>query len=180
LENGQGSLSGTPESPKDPTDSLSRNPNSSIIAGYKEPSHVSPNFMTLRSFDLTRYVPEPADDTTICMRIQTFFDQAGLHIDNYYSRQDFAPRLSQEDTVRVNDYGSPFLGTQLASLLSSSRNQRVVLTHVLIHNLLQSIRPGNSTRSLLPACYGIDREPRENSPSMSGMLALLSFTDTVD
>jgi hypothetical protein len=135
--------------------------------------------MTLRSFDLTRYVPAPADDTTICMRIQTFFDQAGLHIDNYYSRTDLAPRLSQEDTVRVNNYDSPFLSTPLASLLSSSRNQRVVLTHILIHTLLQSIHPGNETRSLLPACYSIDQKPRENLSLISGTLVLASSGNTV-
>lgn len=140
---------------------------------------MSPNVMTLRSFDLTRYVPEPADDITICMRIQTFFDQAGLHIDNYYSRSALAPRLNQEDTVRINDYDSPFLGASLVPLLSSSRNQRVVLTHILIHTLLQSIRPGNETRSLLPACYSIDWETRENLSLTSGMLVLVPSRNAV-
>ncbi|KAF3396265.1 hypothetical protein F1880_006809 [Penicillium rolfsii] len=162
FEKRQGSLSDTLEYPKDPADSLNKIPNSSVITGHEGISQVSPNVTTLGSFDLTRFVPEPADDATICMRIQTFFDQAGLHIDNYYSRPDFAPRQNQEDIARVNDYGSAFLGKPLATVLSNSRNQRGVLTHVLIYNLLQSIRPGNETRSLLPACYSVDRKHREH------------------
>lgn len=175
FEKGQGSLSDTLETPRDPAESLNKIPNSSVMTGHVGTSHVSPHAMTLSSFDLARYVPEPADDTAIIMRIQTFFDQAGLHIDNYYSRPDFAPRLNQEATVRINDYDSPFLGKPLASLLSSSRNQRVVLTHILIHTLVQSIRPGNETRSLLPACYSID-----HLSLISGMLVLDSSRNTVD
>jgi hypothetical protein len=131
--------------------------------------------MTLKSFDLSPYVPEPADDNTVCMRIQSLFDQAGLHIDNYYSRPDAALRPTQEDNVHIIDFESPFLGTPLVSLLSRPRTQRAVLTHVLIHTLLQSIRPGNQARSILPACYRLDRKTRESESLISGTSLLPSF-----
>ncbi|KAJ5358971.1 uncharacterized protein N7496_011384 [Penicillium cataractarum] len=152
---------------EDPSRNLSKNQNSAVSSRYEGISYVSPNVVTWGSFELSPYVPDPADDNTVCMRIQTFFDQASLHIDNYYSRPDSALRPNQEDNVRIGDYESPFLGTPLASLLSNPRTQRTVLTHVLIHSLLQSIRPGNQARSLLPACYRLDQETRENESRIS-------------
>lgn len=161
--------SGSLKPPEGPAKSLNKVTESSVSTKYEGISYVSPNAMTSKSFDLSPYVPEPADDTTVCTRIQTFFDQASLHIDNYYARPDSACQLKEEDIIRITDYDSLFLGAPLASLLSRPRTQRTVLTHTLIHTLLQGIRPGNQTRSLLPACYGLDRSPRANDSRTSGM-----------
>ncbi|KAJ5510949.1 hypothetical protein N7453_003052 [Penicillium expansum] len=46
--------------------------------------------------DLSRYIPQPADDNLVCMRIQSLFDQAGLHVENYYSRTTSNLALTQD------------------------------------------------------------------------------------
>lgn len=159
------STSGLSESLSGPSKSLNKVPDSTVSTKYDGISYVTSN---VKSFDLTPYIPASADDTTICMRIQTFFDQAGLHIDNFYSRPDSTIRLNQEDTARISEYDSPFLDTPLASLLSNARTQRTVLTHVLVHNLVQSIHPGTQTRSLLPPCYSLGQDSQGNNTLVSG------------
>lgn len=157
--------SGLSESPSGPQKSLNKVPDSTVSTKYDGISYVTFN---VKSFDLTPYIPESADDSTICMRIQTFFDQVGLHIDNFYSRPDSTIRLNQEDTARISEYDSPFLGTSLASLLSNARIKRTVLTHALVHNLVQSIHPGTQTRSLLPPCYSLGQDSQDNKTLVSG------------
>lgn len=145
-------------------------------------THEGPSYMTSnpKSFDLSPYIPESADDTVVCMRIQIFFDQVSLHIDNYYSRRDSALRLSQEDIERINGYDSPFLGAPLASLLSSSRNQRGILTHILVYTLGQRIQSRNRTRSLLPAYYHPGRNSQANESLITRTSNLVSFGNTGD
>ena len=162
----QYSTSGLSESPSGAAKSLNKIPNSTVSTQYEGISHVASN---VKSFDLTPYIPESADDTTICMRIQTFFDQVGLHIDNFYSRPDSALRLNQEDSAHISEYDSPFLGAPLATLLFNTRTQRTVLTHALVHTLIQSIQPGAQTRSLLPPCYNLGQGTQENNTLVSGM-----------
>jgi hypothetical protein len=169
--------SSTPEtyvSPGGSDKSHKRDPDFLVSARYEGISYASPNAVTSKSFDLSPYVPEPADDTTVCTRIQTFFDQASLHVDNYYARPDPASRQQEEDIAHIGDYDSAFLGTPLVNLLSRPRTQRTVLTHTLVHTLLQGIRPENHPRSLLPASYSLNLDSRADLSPISGTLALLS------
>lgn len=169
--------SSTPETyvfPGGSDKSHKRVPDFLVSARYEGISYASPNPVTSKFFDLSPYVPEPADDTTVCTRIQTFFDQASLHIDNYYARPDPASRQQEEDIAHISDYDSAFLGTPLVNLLSRPRTQRTVLTHTLVHTLLQGIRPENHPRSLLPARYSLNLDSRTGLSPISGKLALLS------
>ncbi|KAF7590808.1 hypothetical protein BBP40_002330 [Aspergillus hancockii] len=102
---------------------------------------------------LSSYIPQPADDGTVSSRIQTLFDQASLHVDNYYSSNPTRLRSSQDAVAGIDNYDSAFLPAPLAIILSNSRGQRAVITHVLVRTLLQAIQPGRPTESLLPAPY---------------------------
>ncbi|KAB8077962.1 hypothetical protein BDV29DRAFT_32187 [Aspergillus leporis] len=103
--------------------------------------------------NLSPYIPQPADDGTVCMRTQTLFDQASLHIDNYYSPNPPRLRLTQDAVASIDRYDSAFLPAPLAMMLSKSRAQRAVITHVLVRTLLQAIQPGHQGECLLPASY---------------------------
>lgn len=114
--------------------------------------------------DLSSYVADPADDSTVCTRIQTLFDQASLHVDNYYSRPYSTPRLTQDAVVRINEYNSSLLGASLDTLLSNSKSQRAILTHTLVHAVLRSIQPENEKAALIPACYKLGIGTSEKEP----------------
>lgn len=163
------SKSGLSESLSGPDKSLNKVPGSTVNTKFDGISNVTSN---VEPFDLNPYIPESADDATICMRIQTFFDQVSLHIDNFYSRPDSTIRLNQEDKARIGEYDSPFLGTPLISLLSNARTQRTVLTHALVHSLVQRIHPGTQTQSLLPPCYSLGQNSQDNKTLVSGTSTL--------
>ncbi|KAE8141240.1 hypothetical protein BDV38DRAFT_237620 [Aspergillus pseudotamarii] len=103
--------------------------------------------------NLSAYIPQPADDGTVSSRIQTLFDQASLHVDNYYSTRLTKLELSQDVTHSIEHYDSTFLPAPLTTMLSNSRAKRSVLTHVLVRKLLQAIQPGNEPECLLPVLY---------------------------
>jgi hypothetical protein len=103
--------------------------------------------------DLSTYIPQPADDHSVCMRIQSLFDQAGLHVENYYSRTASNPPLTRDLLARLSRYDSTSLPVSLNIILSNPRSQRAVLTHVLIESLLHAIQPGETENSLLPADF---------------------------
>jgi hypothetical protein len=123
--------------------------------------------------DLGSYIPPPADDDTVCIRIQTLFDQASLHIDNYYSHTNPTLRLTPDAVACMNPFESPFLPSPLATLLSNPRSQRIALTHALVRALLQAIRPGIKTSSLLPPSYTLGPQTRTYSNIDIGMLLAL-------
>lgn len=104
-------------------------------------------------FDLSAYVPIPADDNTVCTRIQTLFDQASLHVDNYYAQSPAIARLAPDAVNRINHFGSPYLAAPPAAMLSRRAVQRALITHVLVWALLQDIQPGSQAGSLLPQLY---------------------------
>ncbi|KAI9037070.1 uncharacterized protein KD926_000856 [Aspergillus affinis] len=120
--------------------------------------------------DLSSYVPQPADDGTTASRIQTLFDKASLHIDNYYSTDSPRLRLSQGGVspLSIDHYESAFLPAPLAVILSKPRAGRAVLTHVLVRALLQGIQPGQHTECLLPTPYAsglsVNTNNDENRP----------------
>ncbi|KAK4869338.1 hypothetical protein LT330_006338 [Penicillium expansum] len=114
--------------------------------------------------DLSRYIPQPADDNSVCMRIQSLFDQAGLHVENYYSRTTSNPALTQDSLARLSHYDSISLPTSLITMLSNPRSQRAVLTHVLVESLLRAIQPGETEGSLLPAIYA--KSPQKRGSEM--------------
>lgn len=135
-----------------------------------------------RQLDLSSYVPQPADDSAVCMRIQVLFDQASLHIDNYYSRTSSNPHLTQDIVDRLGQYDSSYLPTSLATILSSPRAQRPVLTHTFVRSILQAIQPEAQTLSLLPACYGSPRRETgvaDTSMSTNSKLSLKSLTNSI-
>ncbi|PLB53309.1 hypothetical protein P170DRAFT_463048 [Aspergillus steynii IBT 23096] len=103
--------------------------------------------------NLSSYIPQPADDGTVSSRIQTLFDQASLHIDNYYSSSQTRIRLSQDPVAGFEHYDSAALPAPLATMLAKPRAERAILTHVLVRTLLQAIQPGQQTERLLPAPY---------------------------
>ncbi|OQE32572.1 hypothetical protein PENFLA_c001G03622 [Penicillium flavigenum] len=103
--------------------------------------------------DLSPYIPQPADDSAICVRVQTLFDQAGLHVENYYSRTASNPPLSADAVARISCYDSRSLPASFVTMLSKPQSQRAVLTHALVQSLLRAIQPGTAAGSLLPACY---------------------------
>ncbi|KAJ5218401.1 uncharacterized protein N7498_000500 [Penicillium cinerascens] len=115
------------------------------------------------SFDLSSYIPAPADDNAVCTRIQTLFDQASLHIDNYYSYSNPSLRLTQDALACTIQYDSPFLPSLLATILSNPRAQRPALTHVLVRALLEATQPGSRGVSLLPSCYKLSPQQQETS-----------------
>ncbi|KAE8422763.1 hypothetical protein BDV36DRAFT_279602 [Aspergillus pseudocaelatus] len=116
-----------------------------------QPSHSVP--VGAQYLNLSSYVPQPADDGTVSSRIQTLFDQASLHIDNYYSTSHTKLELSQDTTHSIEHYDSTFLPAPLTTMLSNSRAKRSVLTHVLVRKLLQAIEPGHEPECLLPVPY---------------------------
>jgi hypothetical protein len=96
-------------------------------------------------FSLAAIIPQPADDETVRRRVLTLIDHAGLHIDNYYTTA--SPALSPDAIAKLNKFDSGFLPTAAGTVLGERKSQRQVITHLLVHNLLQAIRPGGE---LLP------------------------------
>ncbi|KAE8393073.1 hypothetical protein BDV23DRAFT_150038 [Aspergillus alliaceus] len=121
--------------------------------------------------NLSSYVPEPADDSVVCARIQTLFDLASLHVDNYYFPASSPTGPPTQDALaRITTYESPFLPAPLVQLLSKRRVRRAALTHVLVRSLLEAIQSGSATESLLPIPYA--------SASRSGQNAVLGYEDS--
>ncbi|KAJ5655125.1 hypothetical protein N7490_002128 [Penicillium lividum] len=137
--------------PKGPKQSTKNVPNGDLQ--NREASIIGPT-----PLDLSPFVAEAADDSTVCSRVQTFFDQVGLHVDNYYSRPESHRRLMPEMVAQINEYDSSLFGTSLATLLSVCRSQRAIITHTLVHAILLAIQPKSYGASLLPACYRLGPE----------------------
>ncbi|KAJ5140700.1 hypothetical protein N7448_004108 [Penicillium atrosanguineum] len=148
------STTDTSEIPKHPGTIQSRFLGTTAAVPYEKHTPVPPAIGS-QLFDLASYIPSPADDSAVCMRIQTLFDQASLHIDNYYSRPNPTVRLTPNAIVSLNKFDSPFLPSPLATLLSNPRSQRPALTHALVRALLHAIQPGSQTGSLLPPCFSM-------------------------
>ncbi|EED18795.1 hypothetical protein TSTA_125120 [Talaromyces stipitatus ATCC 10500] len=111
----------------------------------------------LLTSSLSRYIPEPASDETVVKHALTFFDQASLHVDNYYSQTlSVSSLLSSGKTSQISDFGTPYLPGSLTSLLENSTTRRLIITHTLVHSLLQAIQPHSAAReSLLPLPFTI-------------------------
>jgi hypothetical protein len=129
------------------------------FAGFSKPKdsdiplpQVSSAFKS-QHLDLSTYMPQPADDHSVCMRIQSLFDQAGLHVENYYSRTASNPPLTRDLLARLSRYDSTSLPVSLSTILSNQRSRRAILTHVLVESLLHAIQPGETENSLLPANF---------------------------
>lgn len=120
-----------------------------------------------QQLDLAAIISEPADDGNISTRVQTFFDQASLHIDNFYSRASASPSLSQEAINRLGSYESSFLSASLVSLLAKPQAQRAVLTHVLLQSLMNAIKPEDQQCSLLPANFTLPSQRANGDASNS-------------
>ncbi|KAJ5538393.1 hypothetical protein N7494_007872 [Penicillium frequentans] len=139
--------------PKSPRQTTRNVPDSSVSVTNGIPEYLETSTSDTSPLDLSPFVPEAADDSAVCMRIQTFFDQVSLHVDNYYSRPGLHRQLTSDMVARINGYDSSLLGTTLATLLSNSRSQRPILTHTLLHAILLAIQYKSQEPSLIPACY---------------------------
>ncbi|THC90328.1 hypothetical protein EYZ11_010207 [Aspergillus tanneri] len=163
----QGASSTTRDTPKPLGEIQTQSRLPPVGTQEKEPSGTSSAPWSLL-LNLSSYVPDPADDHAVCTRIQTLFDQAGLHVDNYYTPASPMVRPTQDAVARVNHYGSPFLPSSVATMLSKPRAQRPVLTHVLVRTLLNAIQPGMGTESLLPQPYASSPPHQGNAVFGSG------------
>ncbi|KAJ5623176.1 hypothetical protein N7490_011781 [Penicillium lividum] len=144
--------------PKGPIKSTKIVPNASVtVANCNQPYSEISAIGTI-PLDLSAFVAEPADDITVCTRVQAVFDQVSLHVDNYYSRPGSHRRLMPEMVAQINEYDSSLLGTSLATLLSNSRSQRAIITHTLLHAILAAIQSQSQEASLTPACYRLGIE----------------------
>ncbi|KAJ6044439.1 hypothetical protein N7499_006940 [Penicillium canescens] len=165
----QSSISVTTETPKQPAQIQSRIFGGTATTSHDKQTHIAPAIES-QLFDLGSYIPSPVDDNTVSTKIQTLYDQASLHIDNYYSYTNLALRLTPDVVACMNKFDSPFLPSPLAILLSNPRSKRAALTHTLVRALLQGIQPGSQTRSLLPPCYTMSRNKQETSGDDFGTL----------
>lgn len=165
----QSSIAVTTETPKQPAQIQSHFLGANPAASHEKHTPFPPAIGS-QLFDLASYIPSPADDNTVCTRIQTLFDQASLHIDNYYSHINPALQLTPDVVACMKKLDSPLLPSPLATLLSNPRAQRAALTHALVRALLQAIQPGNQTGSLLPPCYTMSSKEQETNGVDSGTL----------
>jgi hypothetical protein len=165
----QSSISVTTETPKQPAQIQSRIFGATAATSHDKHTHIPPAIESQR-FDLASYIPSPVDDNTVSTKIQTLYDQASLHIDNYYSHTNLALGLTPDVVACMNKFDSPFLPSPLAILLSNPRSKRAALTHTLVRALLQGIQPGSQTCSLLPPCYTMSRNKQETSGDDFGTL----------
>ncbi|KAJ5769201.1 hypothetical protein N7520_003760 [Penicillium odoratum] len=144
--------------PKGPIQSTKNGPNASVTVANGNQPYSEVSAIGTIPLDLSAFVAEPADDSTVCTRVQAVFDQVSLHVDNYYSRPGSHRRLMPEMVAQINDFDSSLLGTSLATLLSNSRSQRAILTHTLLHAILAAIQSQSQGTSLTPACYRLGTE----------------------
>ncbi|OQD84031.1 hypothetical protein PENANT_c014G10933 [Penicillium antarcticum] len=158
-------ISVTTETPKQPTQIQSRSFGVTSATSRDAYPQIAPA-VGLQHFDLASYMPIPADDNTVSTKIQTLFDQASLHIDNYYSHANPTLQITPEVVACMNKFDSPFLSSPLATLLANPRSKRAALTHTLVRALLQGIQPGSQTWSLLPPCYTMNLDKKEISGNM--------------
>lgn len=108
-----------------------------------------------QQLDLAAFIPEPADDGSVSARIQTFFDQASLHIDNYYAPTVAGPSLNQNAISQLGFFESSFLSASLVTVLAKPQAQRAVLTHSLVQSTLNAIKPESGGLSLLPSGFAL-------------------------
>lgn len=108
---------------------------------------------------LPGYLPPPADDGMVAMKIQTLFDQIGLHVENFYIRLPSNTSLQSERADAIAQYDSSLAPTSLIALLSNGKTQRSGLTHALAYYVLEAIRPGSEGSTLLPPCFRWRHEP---------------------
>lgn len=158
--------SSAPDSPTAPAAKTG----AAAVSHAKGPSLTSPE----THLNLAAYIPAPADDNTVCTRIQTLFDQVSLHIDNYYSPRVSSPTARAPRDDGIARFASPHLPCPLSDLLSKRMAQRATLTHVLVQTVLQGIQPGSGRGTLLPPVYrsGSAQRGLENSGFDFGELKL--------
>ncbi|RJE19669.1 hypothetical protein PHISCL_07989 [Aspergillus sclerotialis] len=152
-----------PVTPKGPGQIYTQGLGPPLAPSHEKRPNVASVALGPQLLNLSSFVPAPADDDTVCTRIQTLFDQASLHIDNYYSKPPTKLNLVPEQLACINRYDSPYLPSKLVNMLSKHRVQRAVLTHVLVQTLLQAIRRGTEAGSLLPPPYMPVSQQSENT-----------------
>ncbi|KAL4870410.1 hypothetical protein BDV12DRAFT_195350 [Aspergillus spectabilis] len=100
-----------------------------------------------KTISLAAITPHPADDEAVRSRILTLVDHASLHVDNYYVSTSPPGQLSQDAVARLAKYNADFIPGSHITALGRHGKQRRAITHILLHTLLQAIRPGGE---LLP------------------------------
>lgn len=146
------------------------NGSAGIPMGQYAPPHKASGYSQFPNIDLARYTPEPVDDNTVSTRLLTIFDQASLHVENFYS-PTASPALASTTAAKTAQFQSPYLPGPLEDLLSTPRNQRALLTHVLVRALLSATQPGSGAQTLLPPALASAPQPPA-SYSSQGSLSL--------
>lgn len=133
------------------------------------------------SLNLAPFIPQPADDGTVLSMALAIFDQARLHVENYYpplagvstsiNLKKQQGMTSGPERSLMEAYESPFLPGTLAELLTSPFAQVAVISHVLVQTLLSSIGQvdaGSARRE--PAAAGFVSDPSRSllPPPFSG------------
>ncbi|KAL4997405.1 hypothetical protein BDV10DRAFT_201865 [Aspergillus recurvatus] len=126
-------------------------------------------------FDLAAVTPQPADDATVRARILTLFDQAALHVDNYYAPASSPAHLPEDAVAQLETYNSVYLPEPIERMLGQKSVQRLVITHALVYALLRAIRPkidGGRRRGgeLLPKIFAAQPDISHSSTSTDSAL----------
>ncbi|KAJ5573621.1 uncharacterized protein N7459_008048 [Penicillium hispanicum] len=109
--------------------------------------------------NIAEYATAPVDDDTVASRLLTVFDQASLHVENFYAPAA-SPAWTPNTATLIAPYQSPHLPAPLENLLSTPKNQRAILTHTLIRTLSLAMQPGCEGDSLLPPAYASSPRPQ--------------------
>ncbi|KAL6237891.1 hypothetical protein BDW75DRAFT_228395 [Aspergillus navahoensis] len=121
-------------------------------------------------FNLAAITPQPADDATVRARILTLFDQAALHVDNYYVPGSSPTHLPEDAVSQLERYNSGYLPEPIEKMLGQKSVQRHVITHALTYTLLRAVGPEMDGGELLPKIIAAQPHIRHPSPSTDSAL----------
>jgi hypothetical protein len=108
----------------------------------------SPSTDANNAWSLDNYLPSPADDNTVRMKVSTLLDQVRLHVDNFY--ENSVVSITEDMKLELSRFSSLYLPFQLEPLLQTSRQTRVI-KYCLSWLIVCSMSPeGDPERSLLP------------------------------
>lgn len=126
------------------------------------------------------HLPQPADDNALRLRMKTFFHQAELHVEHFYTdAKSSSTRMANASThSELSLFDSGQLPAPLAAVMPQTGSKMKVIKHSLIYFILGKISPeAHIPPSFLPIEYAALPSALERAKPEKNKSGEFSFVD---
>ena len=124
----------------------------SLSSSPLEPDIPLPSQTSQGQGALESYLPQPADDATVCNNVKTMLDQIELHVENFYRRNSEPGTSIPESEIQM--FESRRLPESLISMLKRNAHTDALplIKHTLVYHTVSAVTTnGNAGTTLLPS-----------------------------